>query len=889
MKVEELKRLGIEEKFIRIWHDNGINELTEIQEAALTDTSLLQGSNVFIAAPTSGGKTFIGEVLAVKAANDLHRAIYLVPYRALAEEKFLDFWGKYHDMGISIVVSSGDHAEFDADIRRGDFSIAIVVYEKLAQLLVQSPGIISDCHLLIADETQLIRDRERGPLLELLLTRIKRLKPAPQIICLSATVKELGGFDSWLNAKLIETKNRPVPLLEGIIEQARTIKLHNVAEHLTEMKEFNLPSSNEGKEATLGALVKGLKSGEQMLVFRTRVDDTERTAAKLAQSLPVNRVTGQIRDRIMLLEDSPLRLFLNKYIERRIAYHNAGLSVEERRLVEHLFNEGILQIIVTTATLAAGVNMPADIVVIADFHRWDQASRTNLPIDVAEYKNCAGRAGRYGKRTRGISLIIADLVGQTNQLEKKYIFGDPPELVSAIPMQPELAQQVLVVIGGQLADNKSDVVGLFCDSFAFRSFYKPEGCESELTQAIDAGIEQLLALGLITEQDGKLQVTSLGKVAARSGVYIETFGVLKDMVESDALETASTADLLSNITNVLEMRRLRPFDSGKRAQLLYRWVSGESIMKLATDFSSQYSVGHGRVRELGSVAEWLLSTAAQISDNIGSSSTIVEKLSNLAQETHFGVPLELVPLAQLRALPRSDILRLVINDKSIKLTDPHEIIDADPSQFVDILSPEKVTILKEKIARSIGETLTRRKVGHLLRCDRLAAIRPLVARVYDTHGTEFERALEQLLNAPMVELNVRRFTNQPSGQPDLEFQASKGTVVISAKASDDDEKPVSWDKSREVLGSVGYTGAASNFIVVGKPDFHKVAIDNAKELAGKGSHILLLPVDVVVELCLQKIEGKISRGDLISTIENTYGILDRIDLEARMQKMPYHS
>ena len=881
MNVEELKQLGIEDEFIKIWHDNGINELTEIQKAAFTDSSLLQGSNVFIAAPTSSGKTFIGEVLAVKAANNLHRAIYLVPYRALAEEKYFDFWEKYHDSGISIVVSSGDHSEFDADIRRGDFGIAIIVYEKLAQLLVQSPGIISDCHLLIADETQLIRDRERGPLLELLLTRIKRLRPSPQIICLSATVKNLGGFDLWLNAKLIETKNRPVPLLEGVLEKPQAIKLHNVGENLTEIKEFNLPSSANEKEAILDALVKGLNPVEQMLVFRTRVDDTEKTAVRLAQLLPVNKVSGQIRNRIMLLEDSPMRSFLNKYIERRVAYHNAGLSVEERRLIEHLFNEGIIQIIITTATLAAGVNTPADMVVIADFRRWDQALRTNMPIDVAEYRNCAGRAGRYGKKTRGISLILADRIGQTNQLERKYIFGDPPELASAIPMQPELAQQVLVVIGGQLADNKSDIVGLFCDSFAFRSFYLPNKCELELTQAIDAGVDQLLALGLITEQDGKLKVTSLGKVAARSGVYIDTFGVLKTLVESVTLETA-TSDLLSGITNVSEMQRLRPFDPEKRTQLLFGWVNGESVMKLTTDFSSEYSVGHGRITELGSVAEWLLSTAAQIGNSIGSTSTVVDKLSNLAQEAHFGVPLELVPLAQLRALPRSDILRLLINDKGIKLTDPHKIIDADPSQFVDILPPQKVMTLKGKIAQSIGETLRRRKVGHLLRCDRLAAIRPLVERVYDTHGTEFERALEQLLNAPMVELNVRRFTSQPSGQPDLEFQALKGTVVISAKASDDNMKPISWDKSKEVLGSVGYTGTASNFIVIGKPDFHNIAIENAKEVAGKGDRILLLPVDVMVELCLQKIEGKISREALISTIEDKYGVLNRTDVETQI-------
>jgi replicative superfamily II helicase len=883
MNVEELQGLGIQEEFVRIWRDSGIGELTEIQETAFTDSSLVQGANVFIAAPTSSGKTFIGEVLGVKAANDLHRAIYLVPYRALAEEKYLDFCEKYHDAGISVVVSSGDHAEFDADIRRGDFGIAIIVYEKLAQLLVQSPGVISDCHLLIADETQLIRDRERGPLLELLLTRVKRLKPAPQIVCLSATVKDLGGFDLWLDAKLIETRNRPVPLLEGVIERSKPVKLHNLGDGTTEMKDFNLPSSATDKDAILCALAKCLQPEEQMLIFRTRVDDTERTALTLAQSLPTHQVvSGKTRDRIMLLEDSPVRSFLDKYIERRIAYHNAGLSVEERRLVEHLFNEGTVQIIVTTATLATGVNTPADMVVVADFHRWDHAQRTNMPIDVAEYKNCAGRAGRYGKRTRGVSVILTQLAGQTNQLEKHYVFGDPPELASAIPMQPELAQQVLGVIAGQLANNKSDIIGLFCDSFAFRSFYEPRKCEVELTEAIDAGVDRLLALGLVDEQDGKLKVTPLGSVAARSGVCIETFGVLEGLVQTSGLETASIFDLLSGVTSVMEMERLRPFDTEKRAQLLSGWVSGESVMRLARDFSTEYSVGHGKIRELGSVAEWLLSTAAQIGIALGSPSRVVEKLSNTAQQAHFGVPLELAPLAQLRALPRSDILRLVINDKGVKLTDPHKIIDADPSQFVDILPPQKVAKLKEKIAQSIGETLRRKKVGHLLRCDRLAAIRPLVERVYDAHGTEFDRALEELLNSPMIELKVRRFTRQRSGQPDLEFQASRGTVVISATASDDSTKPVSWDKSREVLGSVGYTGTASNFVVVGKPDFHSVAVDNAKELAGKGNHILLLPVDVIVELCLRTIEGKISRGALVSTIEDRYGVMNREDIEGQI-------
>ena len=64
-------------------------------------------------------------------------------------------------------------------------------------------------------------------------------------------------------------------------------------------------------------------------------------------------------------------------------------------------------------------------------------------------------------------------------------------------MQRELAQQVLGVIGGQLAVTKPEIVGLFCDSFAFHTFYKPNHCEGELVQAIESGVEQLIIIWVL--------------------------------------------------------------------------------------------------------------------------------------------------------------------------------------------------------------------------------------------------------------------------------------------------------------------------------------------------------------------------------------------------------
>src|SRR5215510_11483577 len=113
------------ENIIEAWEFGGIEELTELQETCLTNHELLSGRNTLIIAPTSAGKTFVGEVLAVRAALELKRVLYVVPFKALAEEKYRMFQERYQEVGISVAVSSGDRNEFDEDIRRGRYLITV--------------------------------------------------------------------------------------------------------------------------------------------------------------------------------------------------------------------------------------------------------------------------------------------------------------------------------------------------------------------------------------------------------------------------------------------------------------------------------------------------------------------------------------------------------------------------------------------------------------------------------------------------------------------------------------------------------------------------------------------------------------------------------------------
>ena len=188
------------------------------------------------------------------------------------------------------------------------------------------------------------------------------------------------------------------------------------------------------------------------------------------------------------------------------------------------------------------------------------------------------------------------------------------------------------------------------------------------------------------------------------------------------------------------------------------------------------------------------------------------------------------------------------------------------------MSRQRAERLQAAILDQIGESLLSRKFGHAIRGDQFPGLRPLVERCYDQQGTDFEKALEQLLNVESLGIKVRWFSQQRNGQPDLEVTGDQGTVVIQATASEDNKKPVSWAKAREVISSVGYSGTVSNFVTVARPGFHDVAIGNANEIAERGDRrLLLIPLAELVEVLLSEIEGTRPSGSLLRILEDKRG------------------
>ena len=882
MTIDSLTSYGIQQPLIDTWKDTGITTLTECQSRVLTYQPLWAGKNILVVAPTSSGKTFVGEVLAARSAFSLKRAIFLVPYKALAEEKYAEFRERYGNLGISVVISDGDHTRFDKEIRRGDFGIAVIVYEKMAQLLIQSPGILVDCSLIVVDEIQMIADRTRGPSLEILLTHIRQLTDQLQIVGLSATMSDLGGLDSWLDADVVNIQGRPVPLWEGISFPIGSSELQNVEtkEHQPgpDLASVPIPQSTWSPGSKLDIayrilIAEGLS--KQSLIFRTRVDDTAVTARDLAHVLPTVPVASEVRGQIGELENTRVSDFLNQWIDKRVAYHNAGLSLEERRLIERFFREGIIRVLVTTSTLAAGVNTPADVVILLDYKRYDFSQKTSLPIPIVEYKNSVGRAGRFGISSEGHSYLVVDSPNETRLVKPHYLLGHAEQVRSSMPEAPDPGALVLGLLSLGLITSEDDLRDSIRHSFAFNHYFHSEDERDRFLAQFMESLGDLEENNLTSRDSGGLAVTDLGAVASSAGMSLDSFYRLLKSLTDPTMNADRITDLMQLLCQLGEFQSLRPYNGGERAQVLNEWVAGNPTSQIIEAHSSQYETGSGHISNIGETAAWMLTTAARIAEIPGllaEGETISKKLSEVAQRCKFGVPGEVVPIAELRVLHRSELNLLVNNSTGKVLDTPHKILDTDLNDFVGILSRQRAERLQAAILDQIGESLLSRRFGHASRADRFGGLRPLVERCYDQHGADFEVALEQLLKAQFVDLQANRFGQQRTGQPDLEVIGSQGTIVVQATASEDDRKPVNWNKAREVLSSVGYSGQASNFVTVARPGFHDVAIGNANEMAGRGDQqLLLIPVPELIEVFLSEIEGNIPSGGLLRVLECARG------------------
>ena len=705
MKMDGLIRYDVPAEIVCLWKKEEGERLLPIQELAVKRYGLFEGGSLLIQAPTSSGKTFIGEMAAVQTALRRKKAVYLVPLKALAEEKFRDFKAKYEDYGIRVIISSRDHREYDRDLEDGNFSIAIVVYEKLSQLLVRRPERLKEIELIIADELELLSDSERGGMVEILLTRI--IRSNCRLIGLSAVIGGAEKLAEWMDAKLLSYDRRPTELRYGVLHDG--VFRYRAYNEYSEAEESLVPIDSESTWEVLTQNVQSFVArDESCLVFVKAKHEARRGAELLADQIELPAANRAIAS-LQALEETRCRETLLHTLNSGVGFHTADLSPEERGIVEEAFRCGEIKAMVSTSTLAVGLNMPArNVFITADKWRYDRrfGMPWKAPILRTEYENMGGRAGRYGEgHAFGRSIMIASTPFDQETLWRRYIDGERESINPRLAQEP-LEDYILQLVASRECQKEEELLefleATLTGQWVWRTLYTLEEIEFRIRAAINRATDAGM---LSTDVEGKLQATPLGQTVATKGVSIATALELEkwigesetrrwaeiDLILAAALtcdgrmftvslstgeyEHAAYPEMLKRLTYGEEgsadvpLNRIRncsmtPFFEEVRAikvaLFLQRWIEHESL----TDLESEFSTMAGQILAAAEQISWLVDATATIAATLGCADTFSKHLAELSRRVQYGLREEALPLVGVldRPLSRRSVIGLAAHN-----------------------------------------------------------------------------------------------------------------------------------------------------------------------------------------------------------------------------------
>ncbi len=625
----------------------------------------LTGRNLVAAIPTASGKSLIGMIPALKLLHERRgKVLYIVPLKALASEKRDDFQTFAESLGFKVHMSTGDLDSEDRGI--DDADIIISTSEKTDSMIRHGSRWMNGIRLVIADEVHNIHDPGRGPTLEVAITKLRRKNPDMQVIALSATISNAEDLARWLDAELIRSEWRPVPLREGVFLDG-TITFNDGT--VTEVP---------GKDGELdGLVVQAINDGGQCLVFVNSRRSTEAVAVRLCGE--IGKICGREltpMERSAFEGDSEtteMGLKLSSCVAKGTAFHNAGLTYRQRKAVEDGFKAGTIKCIVATPTLAAGINLPARRVVVRETNRFEKGG--NVPIPVMEIKQMCGRAGRPGYDPYGEAVLVARSQLDADHLTDDYINHDTERVTSKLFSGNAIRTHILGILATGDADSEEGLADFLRDTF-YGSTSQMYGIESVVEDVVDFLEEQ----DMVERVGDRIEVRPFGKRV--SDLYIDpvSASILRDAVmriddETDdvpiLIAAAMTPDVLGMYPKKSDTERLCAanelygdsllvdpydvddylpdlFDSDlKVALLVHDWIDEIPEDRMTKDLG----IGPGDIRSKVDMMDWIIYAMGEVAYIFNP--VAIKRIRPLTTRIRYGVKAELIDLVALRGVGRT--------------------------------------------------------------------------------------------------------------------------------------------------------------------------------------------------------------------------------------------
>ena len=644
------------------------------QELALSK-GVMNGNNILVTTPTSSGKTLIGLMGMINILNKGKKVVYLTPLKALATEKLYEFkiirnLSCFKNRKVNIAISTGDYDSYGTELI--DKDIIILTNEKMDSILRHDANWIFDVGLFIIDEIHLLTERERGPTLEIILTKIKLMPQKPQIIGISATVSNSDDVADWLRCEQIQSKWRPTELIEGVYNYGKVTMNNGTA--------FEIDNIGVVDNSTSGIISLAMDSitndGGQSLVFaetrKRTVSLAKKTSETVSKFLDRSSKLSAHKIGVEILkqgDDTELNRTLSSTVTKGVGFHHAGLGIKSRQIVENAFRNGIIKILFATPTLAAGVNLPARRVVIASIFRYDYAYGGNIPLSILQYKQLCGRAGRPAYDKYGEAIIIADSRTNPEDLYNHFVLGEPEPIISQLMSESALRVHVLGVIASRPKILKSELLYFFQETF----LSKYHGNES-ISFEIHSLLQYLSDEGLIIMRNELLMATTLGKrisllyIDPKTGIH---FKKNLDNYNSNKINDGTnflhwicdSYDFYPRLTlrqneieyfeRMFEKHKLSSYGlsnydySLKNLIILLEWIDESSEANL----NEKIGVEPGDLYRMVETTYWLSYCLYEIAKLIGRKDLLAE-INILRLRIRHGIKSELIPLIQLEGIGR---------------------------------------------------------------------------------------------------------------------------------------------------------------------------------------------------------------------------------------------
>jgi len=701
MKIESL---DLPDEVKQFYLDSGILELYPPQAEAV-EKGLLEGRNLLAAIPTASGKTLLAELAMLKSILNGGKALYIVPLRALASEKFKRF-REFSKLGIRVGISTGDYDLRDEGLGVND--IIVANSEKTDSLLRNETVWMQEISVVVADEVHLIDSPDRGPTLEITLAKLRKMNPSCQILALSATIGNADELAAWLEAGLVLSEWRPTELREGVFFNGT---------FYCKDREKSIEQST--KDEAVNLVLDTLREDGQCLVFENSRKNCMAFAKKASSAVKKilaaedKEALAEIADEVLENSETDTSAALAACIRSGTAFHHAGLTTPLRELVEDGFRAGKIKLISSTPTLAAGLNLPARRVVIRSYRRYSSEDGMQ-PIPVIEYKQMAGRAGRPRLDPYGEAVLVAKSYEEFVFLFRNYIEADAEDIWSKLGTENALRTHVLSTISNGFARTKEELME-FLEATFFAFQYSNFGLSTVVDECLN-----FLRQEEMLEKTNTLISTSFGKLVSK--LYIDPLSAARIVKGLKEAKILTELTLLHLVCSTPDMRLLymrnqdyqdindyviahadefvrvpSPFNyteyewflgEVKTSLLLVDWIHEKSENEICLKFG----IGEGDIHAIADIAEWLMHVTAQLARLLELKGA--KEAAELEKRIHYGASPELMDLLDIRGIGRMRARKLYESG----FRSSAELAGADPVKVAALLGPK----IADRIFKQIG-------------------------------------------------------------------------------------------------------------------------------------------------------------------------------------------